>query len=120
MRQRGFIALISVIIISAVLLTVAIAASLTGFYSRSNVLDAESKERSSALADSCVDTLLLRLVSGVSVTGSVTVGPDQCQILTGSSPYHIQAVFNHSYTNLLVAVDSSTLAATSWQEVAAF
>jgi hypothetical protein len=117
MQPRGFIALISAIIISAVLLVLVLTGSLTGWYSRFNILDAESKDRSSALADACVDTLLLQLTNGESVGGTVSVGTDECEVLTSSSPYKVQAVYNDSYTNLIVAVDPSTLLLTSWQEV---
>ncbi|MBT9168078.1 MAG: hypothetical protein DDT19_01423 [Syntrophomonadaceae bacterium] len=119
MQPRGFIALVSVIIISAVLLTVVVGGGLIGFYSRFNILDAEFKERSSALADACVDVLLLRLATGETITNPVNIGSSQCSILTTTSPYQVQAVFNNAYTNLLVAVDGN-LTITSWREVASF
>ena len=116
-QPRGFIALTSAVIIAAILLMVALEGSLANFYSRMDSLDAESKERSSALADACVDALLLRLAEGQTVNGTVAVGSDSCDITNASSPYKIQGVFNHSYTNLVVDVDPATNSVTSWKEV---
>ena len=58
--ERGFIALISALIISAILLIALVASNLTGFYSRFNILDSELKERSNATADACADIALLQ------------------------------------------------------------
>jgi hypothetical protein len=119
-QQRGFIALMSAIIISAILIVATVTGSLSGFYTRFNILDMEFKNRSSALADACVDTLLYQLATNGSVTaGVVSVGSsDHCEIKTATSPYKIQALFNNSYTNLIVGVDQDTLSVTSWQETA--
>lgn len=116
-QQRGFIALISAIIISMILLLVITDASLTSFYGRFNVLDSEYKERSSALADACVDTLLLRLADGQNPTGTIAVGTDQCQIVTSTNPYAIQAIYQNSYTNLQITLNNTSLAIVSWVEV---
>jgi len=111
----------SAIIISAILLTVIITSSLTGFNSRFNVLDLESKRRSAALAQACIDTLILKLLTGSTVTtGPVTVDDEECEIMTTASPYHVQSVFNHAYTNLSVEVDPDTYEITSWKEVEIF
>jgi hypothetical protein len=104
----------SAVIISAVLLVVVISASLSSFSGREIVLNAESKERSMALADACVSELLLRIAAGTQTNAPVTVV--ECTIQNQSSPYMIHAVFNRAHTNLRVTVDSS-LAITSWVEV---
>jgi type II secretory pathway component PulK len=67
-NQKGFIALISVVIISFVLLLVATTLSTKGFYARFNILDSESKERSNALADACIETARLKLANDTSYT----------------------------------------------------
>lgn len=115
----------SAIIISAILTVVIVGASLTGWNSRFNILDAESKERSSALADACVDTILIRLAYDSSYAGgeSVLVGSDTCRVLAAQNPvgnprvFPVQAIFNHAYTNVLVTVDINAETITSWQEV---
>ena len=56
--QDGYIALISVIIISLLLITVITALSTINYFSRYNILENEYKERSSGLAEGCVDYAL--------------------------------------------------------------
>ena len=120
-KPKGFIALVSAIIIAAILLLVTVSGGLIGIYSRFNILDSESKERSLALADACIDTLLSQLSMASAVTpGSYPVGSDTCQILSNSSPYQVQGIFNNAYTNVEVSIDPDTFAVTSWEEVANF
>lgn len=104
-------------------MALAASGSLGGFVDRSVALDAEYKAKSSALADACVDTLLLRLREDAAYRGgeAVAVGSDSCRILpsAGSDPrvFDIQAIYNRAYTNLEVTVDVSTLAVRSLLEV---
>ena len=126
MQPRGFIALTSVIIIAAILLVMAAAGSLSGFFTRSDGLDVEYKTHSHALADACVDEVLLKLGSDATYSGgdTVAVGSDSCTILAGASGtprvFEIQAIYNHAYTNLEVAIDPSTLLVRSAAEVPTF
>ena len=118
----------SVIIIMAILMIIVVSSSLTGFFSRFNILDSEFKERSVALADACVDTTLSRLAFDATYAGpeAVSVGSDTCNILSALNPvgnprtYKIQAIYQKAYTNLLVTIDINTLSVTSWQEVPTF
>lgn len=124
----GFIALMSAVIISVVLLIAITTTGLAGFYGRFNIADSEYKERSSALADACFDTILIHLANdptynsyAVPETVSVT-GTDNCQILTKSivgntGTFTIRGIYQHAYTNLQIAVDTGIFSVTSWQEV---
>lgn len=126
--NRGFIALMSAIIISAVLLLVATAGSLTGFYGRSNVLDSELKDRSSAAADACADEAFLQVATNPGYAGTMlfTLNPlDSCRAqVSGLSPnkmVRIQATSsNMATTNLLISYNPITYTVTSWQELAVF
>lgn len=69
---KGFIALMSALVISAVLLLIATGGSLAGFYTRVTSVDVESKERSFFLAESCVDQTLLELAHNPSYAGNAT------------------------------------------------
>jgi hypothetical protein len=124
---RGFVALISAIIIAAILLIVVIAGGLAGIYTRYDILDSELKGRSAALVDACADTVAARLLADSSYTGpeTVTVGGSQCSILSstasgGNRIYKLQAIYQHSYTNTLVTFDTSSATVVSWQEVGSF
>ena len=116
----------SAMIISAVLLLLAVTGSLTGFFNRSDIADSEYKERSSALADACADTMLYKLGADSSYTGDTTstlVGSDTCRIFNGVTTvgsertFNIQSNFQNACTNLEIKVDTDTLAVSSWREI---
>jgi Tfp pilus assembly protein PilX len=65
-NQRGFVALISVIIISAVLLFLMVTAAAIAFRGRFNTLDYENKKISVGLAEACVQTAMLKLAQSES------------------------------------------------------
>ena len=127
--QKGFIALMSAVIISVILLLIATNLSLTSFYGRSNILDFELKERSSALAEACADTAILKLANDlgyIPVAGGedVFVGLDKCTIESvapgaGSEIIiHTQSDYKDYFTNLKIIVDSSDdLSVVSWEEI---
>ncbi len=123
--ERGFIALLSVIIVSAILLVVVLEANTSGFYTRFNILDSEFKERSSSLVDACVAIARMRVGANSSYIGpeTVSVGSDQCQIvgtLNGAGNprvFQIQAIYQTSYTDAQVSIDTDDLSIVSWKEV---
>src|SRR3989338_1096164 len=125
-NNTGFVALMSAIIISVILLLIVTNLSLTGFYSRSDILDSELKERSSALAEACADTALLKLANDTSYIGGGTPvivnGSETCTIdtTTATNPrvFTVHANFNNIYfTNLQISVNVTTLAVTGWEEI---
>ena len=112
-NNDGYIALISAIIITLILVTITLILNLGGFLGRFNILDGEYKETSIGLAEACVDSAILQITKGV-IPASCTkimVGSNFCNIIsvTGSNPAIIktQAEYKKSYTNLIVAIDSS-------------
>lgn len=123
--NRGFIALISVIIISAVLMIIATTLGFSSFFGRYNILDSELKERSSALADACVDVALLKLVNNPTYSSSVSelvnIDLDTCNITNISPGYpktiKVTSDYKNFVTNLEVVVASSDLVISSWEEV---
>ena len=125
-ENKGFVALVSAIVISILLLAITLALTFSGFFARFNVLDSESKERSLALAESCADTAILNLAEDVAynpVNQIVNVGSDTCKIISkqvsGSSvTFKTQAVFNHAFTDLKIVLDSNTFTINSWDECA--
>ncbi len=124
---EGFIALISVIIICAVLLLVVIGSSLSSFNSRFNLLDSELKQRSAAAADACANYALLQLAQDQTYAGGgawdtlVLNQLDKCRVGpvggTTQKSFKIQATSSNAVTNLAVTVDASDLSTVSWQEV---
>ncbi|MGC9602181.1 MAG: hypothetical protein ABSE76_00340 [Minisyncoccia bacterium] len=84
MKKRGFIALMSVIILSAVLLGMAATASTAGFFARFSALDKEYKKSALGLADSCANVALLTLAQNYAYTPTlpvvVSLDSDTCTI----------------------------------------
>ena len=128
-RNQGFIALISAIIIAAILLLVATTGGLTGILARGDALDAELKARSVSAADACADQALLGLAADPSYAGAVgyTLNAlDKCwigQVTTvgGTHQFKVQATSSSAaVTNLAIWAKTSDLTVTSWQEVAQF
>ena len=132
--QQGFIALMSAIVISVLLLAITLTLGLTGFFGRFNVLDSESKERSIALAEACGDSAILKLSQNVSYIPSpafnfatqtggenVMVNSDKCVIVSVDTSGTLktiktQAVINKAYTNLRIIIDTSAFTIQSWDE----
>ncbi len=120
----GFIALISVIVVSVLLLTITFSLSLSGYFSRFNILNTEFKKQSVALAEACGDIALLKLAQGVTIITpvSVSVGADTCTIFpvqaaAGQTTIKTQAKVQKIFTNLKIVVTDSTLAVVSWEEI---
>lgn len=124
--QRGYIALMSAIVISFLLLAITISLGFTAFFGRLNVLDSESKERSNALAEACIDSAILDASNGTySVDKIVNIGSDMCRIISsvnGGSQTTIKThgCINKSYTNLQAIIDNNSFAIISWDELPNF
>jgi hypothetical protein len=125
--NKGFIALISAVLISAILLIVATTLSLSSFYGRYNIFDSEMKERSFTLAEACADIALVQLAidSGYSGNATTTIDSDECHIgpVTASGSERIfktRAIYSDYHSNLRVTVDSSTLSVIAWEETPNF
>lgn len=125
----GFVALITAIILTAILLVVTVTLNQTGFLTRGILLDSEYKERSSALAEACVDVARLKLANNSLYLGDepeVLIGSEMCEIFHVDPPVADQqiiktrAVYNKAVTNLEVTVDSTDFSVISWEEVPYF
>jgi len=126
--KYGFVALMSVIIISIILLLMATTLSRSGFLGRLNILNSEYKEKSFALAEACMDTALLKLAIDATYAGGppeVNIGANKCTInpITSDSTYfyiETTAVFQNAVTNLRVKVSKSNFLIISFEEVPNF
>lgn len=128
-KEDGYIALISVIMLSLVLITVISALSSDNYFSRYNILENEYKQRSSGLAEACVEYAFGKLAANPGYAGNnetFMVGNSTCQVSAVSPPGSFPKIISttgtyprdgpqKSYTNLSVGVDSN-LRITFWQE----
>lgn len=118
-HQKGFVALVAVIIIGVVLLGIAVDQSLAGWYARFNVLSAEDKERAMALAEGCADIAFATFVSDTRFdTSSVFTDTYQggaCSVSFDTSVEGIvtlksQGVVGQSYATLTLSMNVGDLA----------
>lgn len=128
-NQKGYIALMSAIIISVLLLAVTLSLGFSGFFARFNMADSESKERSAALAEGCVDAAILEAAKEIysaNKTIKVAQVSDTCKVISsiknspaaGQITIKTQAVINTSYTNLKVIINDGNFDIISWEECA--
>jgi hypothetical protein len=123
-RHQGFVALISAVIISAVLMLMVLAGALSGIFARSNVLDAELKSRSRAVADACLDQALLLVTNNPGYLDSQYQkfnALDACLLtVSGVAPAKsiaVQGSSTKAVTNLSATYNTGTKAFTSLSEV---
>ena len=128
--QGGYIALISAVIISSLLLIITFTVNFSNFFARFNILDSEYKKVSTGLAEGCADTAILELSKDNAWqpnggTGDLLVSIDDksckiCEVENVGSPTIIRtrAVHQKAYTNLEVTVtaNGSTITVDSWLE----
>ena len=126
MKPRGFIALMSALLLSGVLLAVAASGSLVGFYTRAGIAASELKERSTAAADACADQALIALIFDDTYAGNETVvlnTLDQCRVgaLTDTPTtkvFSVQATSSgKAVTTLRIVYATTTKTVVSWLEV---
>ncbi len=120
-QDRGFIALITAVIISAILLLISINLSLTGFYSRSNILDFELKETSSNIAEACVDVAILKIINNSNYSPadeSVNISENKCIIESVTDNLVIiKSDYKNYITKLEVEIDPSDMSIKRWEEI---
>ena len=131
-QPKGFIALMSAIIISAVLLILATGGSLGGFYTRMNSLSAEYKEKTYSLAQACVAHTLLALSQDPSYAGNATTtvsSTETCYtgtvVTSGASPndvytFRTRSYLMNTYTNLEIVAKVQDLSVQTQTEIPSF
>ena len=112
-KDKGFIALFTVIIVSFVLLIVAVNLGFAGFNQRFNIFYTESKEKSFYLAHSCTEEVRLRLALDKNYPGdeSLAIGNESCYVFptqnnSGDVSVIARAIKNDAYTFLKVIFDT--------------
>lgn len=128
--QSGFAALISVILIGAVGLAIAVSVLLLGLSSSRNSLVSRQSSQAKLFADSCAEEALQKLKESVYYTGSetlnFTLGSCQIQTITGTGNSNrtiqttgtVGAVVRK--VKIVVGTVQPTISITSWQELADF
>ena len=103
--NRGFVSLTSALLISFIMLAVAFSAELEGFLGRFNILDAESKERSAALAEACVEVAILNHLTGSAIAADFNCNVVQDIVFNQNIYLKTQAAVNKAHSNMFVVLD---------------
>ncbi len=115
-KEAGYVALLSTIIIGAILLVLTIEAGQSGFYTRFMVLGNEAKEQSRVLAIGCSAQAIGLVMSDITWTGNATTtdsAAGSCYVLPLQKNYplsdqmtiRIQSTVRGSVTNLVLIYD---------------
>ena len=108
--QKGFAALLPVIIISSILLIVAISSNTAIWSIRSSVLDRELKKQSSLLAEACLEEARFLLARDDTYTGTGELefesGTCDFEVFPGWS-IRSEAESNRTYTYLWATVNAN-------------
>ncbi|MES2087828.1 MAG: hypothetical protein V4467_02435 [Patescibacteria group bacterium] len=126
-KNKGFIALMSTIIISTILMAIVFTTNMSSFYARFDALDGEFKRKAFALAESCANETLLRLAKNYSydpttdpdfVTGKglpISIEDGECLIVSVLPPAPragalseitiiTQGIYRNTFSNLKVEI----------------
>jgi len=130
-HNRGFIALLSSILLSVILFAAVVSLGQRGIIGRFILLEGENKKISQALAEACVQVAIISIVNDAEYTSTnVTIPVDTktCTIVSatpntpsaGQSRIRTKGESHSATTNLEVVVNSTTANIFSWQEIASF
>lgn len=130
-NQEGFIALTSILIVGAIVLTISIGLSLRSIGETNMSLGEQLSNRASGLAHACAEDALLKLKNDLNYSGNETViidRSDSCDILaiegSGNTDRTIktQAMFSGFTRKVKVVISqvNPTTQITSWEEVSDF
>ncbi|MDP3729191.1 MAG: hypothetical protein Q8R26_00330 [bacterium] len=126
-QKKGYLALVTAIIVSFIMLIVSITLGFASFISRDNNLNFLFKKSSYFAARSCLDYALLKLGAQSTYAGNETITIDtyQCAVrqitINGSqSIITVRAVVQGATTNLRLTVVTSDLSTVSLEEVNSF
>jgi hypothetical protein len=125
-QNRGFIALISILIISTVLLATTLSLAQFGIANRFFILDLEQKAGSEKLAEACVHIARVRAYNDpaydTNVAEPIIVGGGACTIHAidangDETTIETTATNGRSVTNFRVLVDNTNGDFLEWEEV---
>ncbi len=112
-NKDGYIAIVSALILTALIITIVASISLSVFVGRSNILNSSFKEMSRSLANACMNVALLKLVLDPNYAGgeTVTVSSD-CDIISvtvngNQKTITVQAVSDGAATNIRRVINMS-------------
>jgi type II secretory pathway component PulK len=124
--QRGFIALITVLIILGIILMIGVGISFLSVEEASMGLQKSQSSQAYYLSNLCAEHALMKLKEDSSYTGNeiINIDNDNCQVLPieGNWTIKVTANFQNQIKKMKIKVSqvSPKMVIDSWEEVAAF
>ena len=120
--RSGFLAMSTVLIVSAIVMAIAVSVSLIGIGEGKTGLLHNQGSTALFLAEGCMEDALLNLRASSSYTGGTITRPDgSCTVtVTGSGTYTLTATATSALSTRLlqvVATRSGKVAISSWKEL---
>lgn len=124
--RRGFVALIVVLVITAIATAVLLSVSFSGLGELTNSILASKSETSFVTGDACVEETLLRLGRNSGYNGgNLTVGQGSCVItvVVGGAPDERVITAQSTYAGLMRNIEAkanvggASVVLTSWKEI---
>jgi len=121
--EGGYIALMSALIIAAILLVISVSLGMGGFFTRFDGLSGEYKLTSEELAQSCLEKakILFALNPYANIVGSLKIGSNNCNIVSvaenipqnGQTTIQTSATIHNSTTNIKTVINSENFSLVS-------
>ncbi len=115
LNKKGYIALITSIILSCISLIITIKQNYTGWNHNFNILETENKKLGEIISENCTNKVLINFLKDTSYTGNETINYREgiCNILSIEKNYpeeglitiKTQSIASKTYTNNEVVID---------------
>lgn len=122
-RERGYVALASVLVIAAVVLVISISVSLLSVSEGQMSLAGKKNEESVDFVEACIEDVLLRLNEGDAIPTQISLPEGTCDVTIDSQSgddwtFSVSGNIDNYTKNIQISCTRSTIIdVTSWQEI---
>lgn len=123
MKQHGYIALVTVLVVGAVMLSVGMAVVLNSINSGQGALSEIKKEAGIGFVESCVEDALMRINRDNALPGTIALPEGSCTVTINSQvgsdwDFTVSGVLSGYKKEVRVTANrASTVVVNSWQEI---
>lgn len=123
MKQKGYIAIVTVLVIGAVMLSVGMAVVLNSINTGQGTLAEIKKEASIGYVESCIEDALIRINKNNVLTGTIVLPEGTCTVTINSQvgsnwDFTVAGTLDgYSKSIRVTATRGSTVVVNSWQEI---
>ena len=122
-HEKGFITLLSVLVVGAVGIAVALSLIMLGLSSSRSSFAVEQSDQAKGLANACAEEALQQVhdSSSFNGTGALTLGRGTCSYAVSSSAHTVDATGTVGTiirkSHIVISATNPQITITSWQEV---